>query len=104
MKTLVGGAAIFALISPCQAQMACRIGPDFTSAQHWSWYTIDGRRCWYPGKPRTLGRGALYWAPPAAMPEPEPEPEPMEEHPLEPSTAAKPPLWELDHRWPEGMR
>ena len=26
-----------------------------------SWYMIDGRQCWYEGKPRTVPRESLAW-------------------------------------------
>jgi hypothetical protein len=34
---------------------------------YWSWRQIDGRRCWYPGRPG-MSKSKLYWPSTSASP------------------------------------
>jgi hypothetical protein len=49
----------FISISTAQAKQQCSAAP---SDQHgyWSWRMIDGRKCWYEGKPM-LSKSLLEW-------------------------------------------
>jgi hypothetical protein len=71
------------------AIVACLSTPGSTLGTHWSWYTIDGRRCWFVGKPRSVPRDQLRWEVPARASASEPEVPRAE--------------WEVEHRWPEGV-
>src|ERR1700743_1820968 len=58
-------AALFSTpIAPAVAKQQCS---ESAKAQgYWSWRMIDGRKCWYEGKPM-LSKSALAW--PAAKPD-----------------------------------
>ena|ERR1700742_2532986 len=63
-------AALFSTpIAPAVAKQQCS---ESAKAQgYWSWRMIDGRKCWYEGKPM-LSKSLLVWsARPAAKAEPE---------------------------------
>ena len=40
------------------AKQSCSVGP--ASRGYWSWRMIDGRKCWYEGKPM-LSKSMLVW-------------------------------------------
>jgi len=46
-------------ISPAQAKQRC-IGTRPDPHGYWSWRLIDGRKCWYEGKPM-LSKSSLEW-------------------------------------------
>ena len=63
-------AAFFSMpIAPAMAKQQCS---ESAKAQgYWSWRMIDGRKCWYEGKPM-LSKSSLEWpARPAVKPQPE---------------------------------
>src|SRR5579859_3371242 len=45
-------------IPPAQAKQACSAAAG--SSGYWSWRMIDGRKCWYQGKPM-LAKSSLEW-------------------------------------------
>jgi hypothetical protein len=53
--------AFFASVIPAQA---IQCSPEWPSnaRSHWSYRLIDGRKCWYAGKPM-LSRSMLHWSP-----------------------------------------
>lgn len=56
-----------------QAKQQCRVVPP-SSRGYWSWRLIDGRKCWYEGKPM-LSKSLLEWPARAeAAPDSEREP------------------------------
>jgi hypothetical protein len=59
---LLGAIALVGLAT-AQARQHCSIMAGHNG--YWSWRMIDGRKCWYEGKPM-LSRDLLEWAAPAA--------------------------------------
>jgi hypothetical protein len=58
-------AASIVVLSPIgiatgQARQACAAAMPTDPHGHWSWRLIDGRKCWYEGKPM-LSRSLLQW-------------------------------------------
>jgi hypothetical protein len=47
-------------IPTAQARQECVDAIPSNSQGHWSWRLIDGRKCWYQGKPM-LSRSLLEW-------------------------------------------
>jgi hypothetical protein len=43
-----------------QAEQKCSAAVPSNPRGHWSWRLIDGRKCWYEGKPM-LSRSLLEW-------------------------------------------
>ncbi|MBR0796011.1 hypothetical protein JQ615_11485 [Bradyrhizobium jicamae] len=43
-----------------QAKQQCRAAASTNPREHWSWRLIDGRKCWYEGKPM-LSKSLLEW-------------------------------------------
>jgi len=57
-------------MSTAQAKQKCSAAMPSTTHGYWSWRLIDGRRCWYEGKPM-LSKSLLEWpAKAAAHPNP----------------------------------
>jgi hypothetical protein len=46
-----------------QAKQSCSVAPP-SGHGYWSWRLIDGRKCWYEGKPM-LSKSMLEWRTPA---------------------------------------
>lgn len=97
---LVGiGIILIVLLAPLRGLdlIVCRASPGDTSGQHWSWYMIDSRKCWFEGRPKSKPRDSLYWPeeiPATALPI---FAEPPELKPVAPE-------WEVEYRWPQGVR
>ena len=51
--------------TPSQAKLQCNVEALPSAASQWSYRIIDGRKCWYAGKPM-LSRSLLEW--PARIP------------------------------------
>ncbi len=49
-----------------QAKQACSVAAA-PNHGYWSWRMIDGRKCWYEGKPM-LSKSMLEWTTPAETP------------------------------------
>jgi hypothetical protein len=47
-------------ISPAQAKQKCTGTRPSDPHRYWSWRLIDGRKCWYEGKPM-LSKSSLEW-------------------------------------------
>ena len=47
-------------ISTAQAKQKCSAAMPSNPHGYWSWRLIDGRKCWYEGKP-TLSKSSLEW-------------------------------------------
>jgi hypothetical protein len=54
--------ATFSLIGipTAQAKQQCSAAMPANPRAYWSWRLIDGRKCWYEGKP-TLSKSLLEW-------------------------------------------
>jgi len=48
-----------------QAKQQCRAEVPPNAREYWSWRIIDGRRCWYEGRPM-LSKSLLEWPAPAS--------------------------------------
>src|SRR6195256_5357167 len=57
-----------AVMSTAQANQLCSDSKPSDARGHWSWRLIDGRQCWYEGKPM-LSKSLLEW-PAQASPQP----------------------------------
>jgi hypothetical protein len=56
----VAVASLFLILEPkTAAALECSSAAPRDS-RYWSWRQIDGRRCWYPGRPG-LSKSKLYW-------------------------------------------
>src|SRR5882757_6680326 len=49
-----------AVMSTAQANQLCSDSKPSDARGHWSWRLIDGRQCWYEGKPM-LSKSLLEW-------------------------------------------
>jgi hypothetical protein len=47
-------------LTPSQAKLQCSAEALPSAGAHWSYRIIDGRKCWYAGKPM-LSRSLLEW-------------------------------------------
>jgi hypothetical protein len=52
----------FALTVTIRAATAieCRTEAPSGASEYWSWRIIDGKKCWYPGRPG-ISKANLYW-------------------------------------------
>lgn len=48
-------------IPTAQAKQKCSVAMPSNSHGYWSWRLIDGRKCWYEGKPM-LSKSSLEWS------------------------------------------
>jgi hypothetical protein len=55
----------FIWLSAAEAKQQCRVAMPSNSHEYWSWRLIDGRKCWYEGKPG-LSKSLLEWPAPIA--------------------------------------
>jgi hypothetical protein len=46
--------------TPSQAKLQCSAEALPSAGSYWSYRIIDGRKCWYPGKPM-MSRSLLEW-------------------------------------------
>ena len=63
----------------------CRSAKPPDAREYWSWRQIDGRQCWYAGRPGR-SKATLHW--PAAQPTPSPE---AEQPPKQPAQSQQAP-------------
>jgi hypothetical protein len=63
--TAIGLLATIAIIGLATAQAKQQCSTAAGHGGYWSWRQIDGRKCWYEGKPM-LSKSLLEWAAPAA--------------------------------------
>src|SRR6266704_3204439 len=49
-------------IPTAQAKQKCSAAMPSNPHGYWSWRLIDGRKCWYEGKPM-LSKSMLHWLP-----------------------------------------
>ncbi len=56
---------MLALVEPGQAKQQCRAEVPANPQGYWSWRMIDGRKCWYEGKPM-ISKSLLEWPTQAA--------------------------------------
>ena len=65
-------AALFSMpVATAVAKQQCSASMPSGAHGYWSWRMIDGRKCWYEGKPM-LSKSSLEWpSRPAAKAEPE---------------------------------
>ena len=55
-------AALFSMpVAPAIAKQQCSASMPSTAHGYWSWRMIDGRKCWYEGKPM-LSKSSLAWS------------------------------------------
>ena len=60
---LAASIAAFFIVGAAQAKQQCSVSAS--SHGYWSWRIIDGRKCWYEGKPM-LSKAMLEWPAKAA--------------------------------------
>ena len=59
----VVAAVAFSLWGPtANAGIECKAEIPSAAKEYWSWRLIDGKRCWYPGRPG-MDKTNLTWAP-----------------------------------------
>lgn len=46
--------------TPAASAMECRSEIPSSATEYWSWRVIDGKRCWYPGRPG-MSKENLHW-------------------------------------------
>jgi hypothetical protein len=59
----------------------CSVEPPSNPRSFWSYRLIDGRKCWYEGKPM-LSKSLLEWPPARALAEPDSHKASMIENPV----------------------
>lgn len=68
LSLLMSAACVAALATvgttAAHAKQPCSVAPA-SGRGYWSWRMIDGRKCWYEGKPM-LSKSVLEWSRPAA--------------------------------------
>ncbi len=64
-STAIALLAATAIIGFATAQAKQQCSTEAGRGGYWSWRIIDGRKCWYEGKPM-LSKELLEWAPAAA--------------------------------------
>lgn len=89
---------IASLFSPLHAEedYACKAEHGNLIGTRWSWYMVEGKRCWFQGAPNSKPRSKMYWpSTRASAPEPEPDVE------LAPARIDDPvPVkWIMEYRW-----
>ena len=80
--------AVLLALTTSAAAIECRSAPPRPAKEYWSWRQIDGRQCWYAGKPG-LDKAKLRWA--ANGVPPRLEPKPVAPPPVEPPIPAPAP-------------
>jgi hypothetical protein len=65
IRSVALAACVVAAFSPvivlnAQAKQQCSPAIPSNPQGHWSWRVIDGRKCWYEGKPM-LSKSSLEW-------------------------------------------
>jgi hypothetical protein len=66
IRSVALAACVVAAFSPvvvpnAQAKQQCSAAMPSNSHAYWSWRLVDGRKCWYEGKPM-LSKSSLQWA------------------------------------------
>ena len=64
-STAIALLAAIAIVGLSTAQARQQCSTEAGHSGYWSWRMIDGRKCWYEGKPM-LSKDLLEWAPAAA--------------------------------------
>jgi hypothetical protein len=62
LAACIGALAVVATAA-AQAKQSCSVAPP-SGRGYWSWRLVDGRKCWYEGKPM-LSKSMLEWPTPA---------------------------------------
>ena len=71
--TILVAAFFSTSVATAIAKQQCSASVPSNSHGYWSWRLIDGRKCWYEGKPM-LSKSSLEWsAQPAVQPDSEEE-------------------------------
>src|ERR1700687_3470579 len=96
---LVAFAACIATLSSigiptAQAKQKCSAATPSNSHGYWSWRLIDGRKCWYEGKPM-LSQSLREW-PTRASAQPNPRREPTSVPPEKPGNPLDSQAWAPD--------
>jgi hypothetical protein len=78
-------------VATAQAKQQCSVAAGHDG--YWSWRMIDGRKCWYEGKPM-LSKSLLQWPARAAQAAAQPE----EASAAEPEANAEPPSLRTEKR------
>ena len=65
IRSVALAACVVAAFSPvvvpnAQAKQQCSAAMPSNSHGYWSWRLVDGRKCWYEGKPM-LSKSSLEW-------------------------------------------
>ena len=63
-RYLVAATIVFGTFTPTAlAALECKPAMPSGTKEYWSWRIIDGKRCWYPGRPG-MDKSNLRWAQP----------------------------------------
>ena len=81
-------------IPTAQAKQKCSAAMPSNSHGYWSWRLIDGRKCWYEGKPM-LSKSLLGW-PTQASAQPNSDREPASAPPEKPGNPLDSQAWAPD--------
>jgi hypothetical protein len=66
---VAGTIALSFLSGPAASAIECKPEMPTTRSGYWSWRIIDGKRCWYPGRPG-MEKANLQWPKSAPTPPP----------------------------------
>ena len=64
---VLAGVVVLAPVSAPAATMECKSEMPAAPTGYWSWRIIDGKRCWYLGRPG-IAKTQLQWPGAAAVP------------------------------------
>jgi hypothetical protein len=85
--------------TPAWAAVECRAELPRATTEYWSWRIIDGKRCWYPGRPG-MSKSNLRWSERTEPPRERRQVEQLEElrnfAPRQPASQPK-----VDEPWPK---
>jgi hypothetical protein len=66
---LAGGIVLAPLCATAQGVIECKAELPVARTGYWSWRNIDGKQCWYPGRPG-MDKARLQWPRSTHLPDP----------------------------------
>ena len=61
MRSILIGAVAVLWVTSGAAAIECAADRPSSGKGHWSWRTVDGKKCWYSGRPG-MDKAKLRWA------------------------------------------
>ena len=70
IRNLVAVTIVLSWTTTASSAVECRAELPSGRTDYWSWRIIDGKRCWYPGRPG-MSKAKLLWPRSERQPSPE---------------------------------